>query len=217
MTLFGLVYGSAHRRRTELLHREAAHDTLQKLRVTPILALLTILSAVCTVYLLFMVLQGSYLFSTFSGTLPEGFSYAGYAREGFFQLCSVSFFNLLLVWIVHFMGKRSCREHLGLRALIALLAVLSLLLLATAASKMGLYISVYGLTPLRVLTSAFLLWLCAVFLLVLFWLWKSVSPLRGAVFTAAVLLCLLCAFDLNRGILWYNELHGFSLPVELFH
>ena len=53
--------------------------------VTPILLL----------YVLFFVSQWSYYVSAFTHVLPEGLTYAQYAREGFFQLCTVCVFNAL--------------------------------------------------------------------------------------------------------------------------
>ena len=53
--------------------------------------------ALLAVYLLFLIAQLPYFFSAFAGLLPSGFTYAEYARRGFFELIAVAAINLGLL------------------------------------------------------------------------------------------------------------------------
>ena len=62
-------------------------------RFVPDIAVLTFGVIVSAVYLLFIGLQARYLFSAFFGILPEAYTYAQYARQGFFELCVIALLN----------------------------------------------------------------------------------------------------------------------------
>ena len=92
-------------------------------------------------------------------------SYADYARSGFFQLCAVSAINFLAMICL---GRYVRREQEAVRrALCVILAVFTLVLTATAVSKLLLYIDRYGLTPDRVYAAWFMLLLAILFVIVL--------------------------------------------------
>ena len=91
-------------------------------------------------------------------------------------------------------------KPLAINALLAL----TLLLLATAAAKMALYIAAYGLTVKRVLASVFLVWMACVFVCVILRQFRTVALVRVAVFLGAVLFALLCVLPVGDGISTYN-------------
>jgi hypothetical protein len=123
----------------------------------------TALGVFSGVYAVYMALQSDYFFSAVLGCLPQGFTVSGYARQGFFELVGVAAINFCLIAAACALSRRrGGRITPGPRGQIILLAVMTLLLIATAASKMFMYMSRYGLTPLRVYTSWFML-LLAVF------------------------------------------------------
>ena len=105
------------------------------------------------VYLVFVGIQ---IFGLFMGalTLPDGYTYAEYARQGFFQLAFVCFFNVCMVLIV--MG--CFEDNAALKWIMAVISACTYVMLVSAAYRMILYISVYHLTFLRV----FVLWAIAV-------------------------------------------------------
>lgn len=90
-----------------------------------------------------------------------GMTYAQYARSGFFQLCAVCAINGCVIAAAHFTGKE--RNGSRLKRPVIVMCLLSLLLLCTAGAKMAMYIAAYGLTPKRIISSLFLLWLMLVF------------------------------------------------------
>lgn len=198
--LYGLVYGSVQNRRTCVYAKKEVCAAQRALRFAPRSTVGIALAALCAVYVLFVAMQAGYLFGAFFGRLPEGFSYAQYARRGFFELCRTAVLNLCILLAANTMSRAQLENNRALRACNAALSVLTLLLIATAASKMALYISVYGLTVLRVLTSVFLLWLALVFVLVLVRQARPVPIVRAAAVAGAVLFCLLCALPVQRAI-----------------
>ena len=210
--LFGLCHGGLYRRHTEVIRREDIRTLGTALRLVPSLAAVTALGLVCAVYLLFILFQGGYLFSAFSGRLPESFTFSEYAREGFFELCRVSGVNVVFLLGANLLCKVPHVQSKALRGLNLTLSALTLLLLATAGSKMALYIAAHGLTPLRVLSSVFLLWLATVFVLVIIWQFRPIAPVRLAVLIGAVLVALMCALPVMPGIEAYNNAYHPQAP-----
>jgi hypothetical protein len=90
------------------------------------------------------------------------------------------------------------------------LSVLSILLLATAACKMGLYISSYGLTIGCVLAGAVIVWLVIIYVAVILRPYYKVSVVRTALFTGVFISCVLCLLPLESGINKYNQTHDFA-------
>ena len=196
MYLFGLISGGLHKRCTDVLRTERLRKTAAHMRVFPPVIVLIPLFLLSLFYLLFMFLQSSYLFQAFAGKLPESMTYAEYARQGFFELCRISAWNLFFLLLANIGCKKNRLENPALRFANFLLAVLTLLLLATALSKMILYIHVYGFTQLRVITSTFLLWLAGIFVLFLIWQKKQIPIVRYALLSGAAICALLCALPL---------------------
>lgn len=202
--LFGLVFGGIHGRRTDTVKLDALTKAGNDVRRVPDAASCTALTVLCFVYALFIGLQGSYLFSAFQGTLPGDFTYAEYARRGFFELCRIGVWNLVFLSLAGIFSRTASREHKGLRILTALLSALTLLLLATAASKLAMYISVYGLTVNRIIPMVFMVWLALVFAAVIARQQKDFPMVRFCVMAGAVLFCLLCIFPVESWTQMYN-------------
>ncbi len=128
-------------------------------------AIAAFLGALSAAYVLYLLSQFAYFTNAFRGLLPKDFTVAEYARRGFFEMCGIVTINLVLVAVA--MGV--CRKKAGklpgaVKGLCLFLCVFSLILVATALSKMVLYMHSFGLTRLRVLTSAFMVLLAAVVL-----------------------------------------------------
>ena len=118
----------------------------------------TALGVFSAVYAVYMALQSDYFFSAVLGALPQDFTVSQYARRGFFELVGVAAINFCLIAAAcAFSKRREGRIAPGARGQIIVLSVMTLLLIVTAASKMLMYMERYGLTPLRVYTSWFML------------------------------------------------------------
>lgn len=194
------------------LRKEADEGKKEKLRkgldTGFLAAFLGLLSAA---YLVYLFSQLAYFVSAFSGILPKGyaFSYAEYARRGFFELCGVAAINLTLLYLtLLFSRKKDGRLPAVLRALGTFIDLFTLFLICTAMAKMILYIRQYGTTVLRLGTSAFMLFMAVVFLALLVRFFVSkVRVLPVAAVTAAVILLVLGIGNLPGFCAKYNYTH----------
>lgn len=167
--LFGLFYGNFRNRTFHGITTnqiEAIRTGIQKMPKATAYTILTILNLV---YILFFVSQSAYLFSGFSNLLPSGFTYAQYAREGFFQLCVIAWINFIIVWLSFLIVETNTinKRSKALTIELILLCVFTLLLIATALSKMVMYINFYGFTQLRLYAAWFMALLWILFILIM--------------------------------------------------
>ena len=135
----------------------------------------TVLLVVDLLFLAFVLVQLRYLFGGAAlVTGLTGLTYAQYAREGFFQLVAVAALSLpLLLGADWALGSRDRATTRRFRLLAGLMLALLNVMLASALWRMRLYTAEYGLTELRLYTTAFMGWL----VLVLGWFGATV--LRG--------------------------------------
>lgn len=126
-------------------------------------------------FLAFVIIQIRYFFGGASVVqATTGLTYAQYARRGFFELVTVSVLVLPILLFGHWMLQKgnttAARIYCWLSVtLIALLYVI----MASALLRMLVYEREYGLTELRLYTSAFMGWLALVFV------WFALTVLRG--------------------------------------
>ena len=165
MYFFGLYASSVSRTAERDGAAERARARAQRRHFVPLVTAAAAVIPLLLVYIIFFVSQWEIYTSAFTGVLPAHLSYAAYAREGFFQLCAVSCINFLAVICLSRYVRRE-REPVR-RALCVLLAVFTLVLIATAVSKLLLYIGRYGLTPDRVYAAWFMLLLAILFVIVI--------------------------------------------------
>ncbi len=123
-----------------------------------------------------------------------GVTFAEYARSGFWQLLWVTILTLAVIaGVARFAAKTTAREQLWLRVLLGALAVLTLVIVASALSRMWFYQQAYGWTVLRLLVASCEIWLGVVYLMVIAsgitlrarWLPRAVVG-TGAAFLLAV-------------------------------
>ncbi len=115
-----------------------------KKRGEPLVAI-TVTLMIALLYLVFCAIQIVYLFVG-KMELPQGVTYAQYARTGFFQLLFVCALNLMLVLAV----KKYFRESGLLNILLLVISGCTFVMTASSACRMLLYIRAYQLTFLRV-------------------------------------------------------------------
>ena len=101
--------------------------------------------------------------------LPAEFTYSQYARKGFFELCVIAFINFGITYLSFVIVERNNegKRPKALTAQTILLSVFTLLLIATALSKMAMYIDCYGLTRLRIYASWFMVMLFIMFIIII--------------------------------------------------
>ena len=108
---------------------------------------ITINCMLAVVYLLFSGIQIIYLFIG-NLQLPEGMSYATYARQGFFQLLAVCVINLILVLIsLYYFGSSRV-----LKGVLTVITACTYIMIASSALRMYMYVEAYNLSYLRLLT-----------------------------------------------------------------
>ena len=148
--LFGLIAGADRLPAGQLEKRRGSIlQSLARLRHVPNGVWIALTSAFAALYLLFFGFQARYAFGAFTRTLPQDFTVAEYARQGFFELCRVMVLNFSLLWLILASTVRPVREDRPLLCLCTALLAESLLFAVNALSKLLLYIDCFGFTPLR--------------------------------------------------------------------
>ncbi len=114
-------------------------------------------------FLAFVLIQIRYLFGGAESVLTTAnLTYAEYARRGFFELVWVAALVLGLLLIAHHLLRREDKLCARVfRSLAGSLIALVFIIMASALMRMKLYQSEYGLTELRIYTTAFMVWLAA--------------------------------------------------------
>lgn len=152
---------------------------------------ITFLSIITVVYLIFSVIQISYLFLG-SFTLPDGYTYAAYAREGFFQLLFVCMINLVIILIC----VSRFRENMALKIILTLFSCCTYIMIASSAMRMILYIESYQLTFLRLLVLWALIVISILLLGCIITIYKNQFPLFQYATAAVAILYIL--FSLGK-------------------
>ena len=165
MYLYGLWTGCTYKACAHM-NADSCGRARDRGRILPQILALGTVTPILFVYVLFFISQIEHYMAAFAGVLPEGYSYAEFARNGFFELCGVIAINSVLALLLFLLVKHSGRNMIA-RAYTALLSVSTLILTATAAAKMMLYVSEYGLTLRRVCTLWFMVSMALIFLVLL--------------------------------------------------
>lgn len=156
----------------------------------------TVLVTVCVLYLVYLASQLAYLSGGFSGILPEGYSTAEYARRGFFEMAWLCAINLGLITFGVALSSRGQRCPLSTRLACLFIGLVTLFLVSASCAKMVFYIGSYGLTRMRVLTMAIIVFLALTTVLVSVWLFVPRLPYMRAV--------MLLALAIGAGVIWMD-------------
>ncbi|AHH96496.1 hypothetical protein KALB_3129 [Kutzneria albida DSM 43870] len=140
-----------------------ARSSLRRLEwALPVGALVLLFAAFVAVQIVTLFGGSQYVLRT------ANLSYADYARGGFWQLAAITVLTLVVIAVVARLAPRETeRDRLWLRILPGALAVLTLVVVASALTRMWAYQEAYGFTVMRLLVQTCELWLGAVYLLVL--------------------------------------------------
>lgn len=194
--IFGCLFRSTHPLNAPAYDTERCEKSLLALRFLPNPMVYVAVTPICILYLLFLFSQLSYFLGGFTGTLASGYTYAEYAREGFFQLCAVCCINLAVICIMEFAAKvTGIVKPLALKIYSVYLSICSIFLTGTAIAKMVLYIRYYGLTQLRIYTNWFMILLAVGFILIIIRQFALSIPICKIGFTAFVILFGLLCFS----------------------
>jgi hypothetical protein len=153
-------------------------------------------------YALFTYVQFTYLFGK---TLPVDRTYSEYARDGFGQFVAVTLINFTLLGI----SLSKSEPGRAIKALQTLLIAASLIILASAAWRMLLYVGVYALTIRRVLPLWLMIYFAFLAVVGLVRVYRERTPfLRIGAFTLVYWYALFVCIDWDAVMYAYNHNFG---------
>jgi hypothetical protein len=157
--------------------------------------LMTVLSLINVVFCVFSFIQFKYLFGDENFIQPSAFTYAEYARRGFFELVAVSVINFLIILIaVSFLKKENKKSTIAIRILLSLLVGFTFIMIASAFYRMLLYEKAYGFTYLRIFVQAFMILLFFLFIINTFFIWYERLPIIKAYFIVTLVVYIVLNF-----------------------
>lgn len=151
-------------------------------------------------YLTFSVVQIMYLFVG-KMQLPDGYTYAEYAREGFFQLLVVSILNLVMVLV----GLYYFKPSKVLKAILMVMSLCTFIMIASSAMRMIIYIQYYYLTFRRILVLWSLVTLFLIFAGVIVYIVKEGFPLFR--YSMVVVTCLYLCLSFAHPDYWIAKVN----------
>ena len=166
MCIFSLFISGTDNKPSRIFTKENFIKVSDKIRIAPLVTVLAAVIPLLAVYAVFFFSQRQYYVSGFTGVLPDNFSYAQYAREGFFELCKVSLINLTVIVLITQLIKKGKASEITVKLLTVVFSAVTFLLIATAMSKLIMYIDRYGLTQKRVYAAWFMAVIAVIFLII---------------------------------------------------
>ena len=201
MYIFGAIYGAEN-------SKKDTPSTFGTNAMFPKIIGQTVLIVLIAIYALFVLAQIDGFAHMFMGVLPEGVTYAEFARSGFFELCTVACINGAVLYILDLLIVKEGERITSLTAKIALI-VFTLLLIGTAVAKMLMYISAYGFTTNRFIALWFMLLLTVLFVLTAVKLRRTEFKLsRYSVYVSLAFLAVLFLVDFEGLSVYLNGLLG---------
>ena len=175
--MFGAILAGKHKKGKKTDPADApAIPRADGAHVLPVAMVAATLTPILVIYVIFFVSQWDYYVSAFTGVRPEELTFSDYAREGFFQLLAVAVINAVLSLGASLLTKRRPedpdkphrdRTHPVTRIYMAVMALSTLILIATAVAKMLLYVDTYGMTHKRTYATWLMLLLAVCFVAVI--------------------------------------------------
>ncbi len=182
--------------------------------ILPVALVAAMLTPILILYVIFFISQWEYYVSAFTGVRPEELTYATYAREGFFQLVAVTVINALLGLGTATLSvrrpadaarPRRNRTSPVLRGYLIALSLFTLVLIATALSKMYLYVRTYGMTQKRIYATWLMLLLAVAFVAVILrQLWARMNLVGTLLAVFLVFFMAISVVNVDSLILSYN-------------
>ena len=224
VVLTGFLLSFAVSCKYELNETKSKPIDFEKARTLKTPFAVTFLGMIAFVYLVYMFSQTAYFFSAFSGILPEGyeFSFAEYARRGFFETEAIAFINLVLMGGIQWKAVRRGNGELNpiLKGIMTFISIFTILFIITALSKMVMYIGEYGLTVLRLFTSVFMVATAVLIVAFIIRVFNAeLKTMKYAVVISLSLFTLLCLCGVDRTVAQYNVnayLSGMHESIDLY-
>lgn len=153
---------------------EALPETNNKLYPVGHIEASILLGSINVLFLIFIFLQLTYLFGGESNISSQGFTYAAYARKGFFELIAVAVISFLILWSTEkYIVRKNAEHSLLFKILSSALIAQAALIMGSAFKRLSLYEEAYGFTTLRFYSHAFIILLAVIFCLLLYKIYKD--------------------------------------------
>lgn len=128
-----------------------------------------LLGSVNVLFVIFIALQASYLFGGAANIANDTFTYAEYARRGFFELIAIAAFTYLILLATEKLIERNTEHHSkAFKYLSTALVLQVMVLMVFAFNRLSLYEAAFGFTTLRLYSHAFIGLLAVVYLFLLY-------------------------------------------------
>ncbi len=163
-----------------------------------------VIALLLAAYALFTYVQFTYLFGS---TLPVDLTYSEYARDGFDQFLAVTLINFVLLGI----SLTKSEPGRVIKILQTLLIAASLMILASAAWRMLLYVGAYGLTIRRVMSLWLMVYFAFLAVVGAARVYREQTPfLRIGAFALVYWFTAFCCIDWSTLLHTFNMAHGFA-------
>lgn len=152
---------------------------------------ITFTGIISAIYVMYCMIQILYLFGRIQVGLPEGVTYAQYARGGFWELLFVSIINFVMVLLCMYLFY----NNIALKIILTVMSGCTFIMILSAAYRMILYVAAYHLTFLRILVLWFLAVLALIMGGVVASIYKRCFPLFKYIMTVVSITYILFAFS----------------------
>ncbi len=181
-------------------------DKKKNIKKLSVMGINSFLISISFVYLFYLFTQLAYIVDAFAFVLPEDYTAAEFARSGFFQMAVIVFINFVILGVTAIKVKReNTKLPNSTKAILLFISTFTIFYISTAIIKMAKYISLYGLTRLRVLTSVFMIMLAIIFIIIILKLiitkFKYVKPIIAV---CTLTLLSISMININTVIAEYN-------------
>ena len=169
----------------------------------------TILIMVNLVFVLFIMSEISKLTVNFLH-VPVEYTYAEYAREGFFELLGVTVINMIIIGYLNYCTNL-VKENKLVKILLLLLCLFSVVLIFNSYYRVFLYISKFGFTVLRSQVILFLIMELILFCIMIKRIINGIKCKEGILFTIIIITFYVINLYLcsNTFVNYVNKLLGY--------
>ncbi len=174
---------------------------------------ITFTTIISIVYIVFSFIQITVLFTAGESMLPEGYTYARYARQGFFQLLFVCVINVIMVIACRLMFS----ENKVLRIILSVISGCTYIMMASSAYRMILYVKNYDLSFLRILVLWFLVVLAVIMAGVTAFLYRETFPLFDWILYTGTVLFIVFAFARPDAVIAKYNIENFNENSDAYY
>ena len=166
------------------------------------------MGSIALVYLVYLFSQLAYVSGGFLGLLPENYSFADYARRGFFEMCALSVINLIILGFCTMLcRKKDARSDVPVpvKLFSGFFCAFNLFIIASSMAKTVMYVNRYGLTRKRILIAVFMVMLGVAFVCIALRLIFRKFKYIAVIVVLCSLIGVVCSLaDVDRIIAEYN-------------